>query len=174
MYLILFLAVPLLIALVSIKLSMNRKENRCDKLMAAMKAGAREAAPETEGFNVVMARGAKDTLSTVEGYDRLAAGGDSTPCLIVSYQGDELYVMAIAVAAIDAVKVNPEFLLHITREQLQEVTFGPMGKTTFRFRDSGRSFSMTVTEYALPMVHQEMASREFKDYIREFAGRVNG
>lgn len=174
MYLIIFLGIPLLIALVLIKLAMNRKENKYDKFLAAMKAGAMEAAPETAGFNVAMARGAKDTVSTVEGYSSLVEGGNTIPGFIVSYRGDEMYILSIGSAAPDSVKVNPGFILHITCDRLEEVTFGPMGKTTFCFKDSGRIFSMTVTEYALPMVLQEMANQEFKDYIREFAKRVNG
>ena len=36
---------------------------------------------------------------------------------------------------------DPDFILHITADQLKEVKFGPMGKVAFYFKDSKQFFA---------------------------------
>ena len=55
-----------------------------------------------------------------------------------------------------------------------EVKLGAMGKVSFYFKDSNRFFTMTVTEYAIPLMMQPEDNKKFKSYIKEFAKRVNG
>ena len=61
-----------------------------------------------------------------------------------------------------------------TTEMLKEVKLGAMGKVSFYFKDSNRFFTMTVTEYAIPLMMQPEDNKKFKSYIKEFAENVNG
>lgn len=174
MYLILFFGVTILFALLLVKVTSKRKNEKYGVFLKSAEEGALHAVPETEGFDMVMAQGAKDAISTVKGYDRIQTGYASLPIFIVRYRGDEMYIMAVPYPSIKSMEVDPDFILHITKEMLQEVKFGTMGKVSFFFKDSGRFFSMTVTDFAIPLVMQEAEKKKFKPYIAEFAKRVNG
>lgn len=171
--LVLFFAGTALLALLLIKLTSKGKQEKYGKFLQAVKEGAVKAVPETAGFSYVMAQGAKDAISTVKGYDRIQTGYASLPSFTVCYQGDELYIMAIPCPSVKAMEPDPEFILHITRDMLSQVKFGPMGKIAFYFKDSKEFFAMTVTDYAIPLVMQPEERRKFKPFIREFAARVN-
>lgn len=174
MYLILFLCVPLLIALVLIKATEKKTKRKYEEFLQAVRKGSEAAVLETAGFEIVMAQGAKDAISTVKGYDRIQTGYASLPSFIVRYRENEMYIMAVPYPSKTEMEVDREFILHITTDILKEVKFGAMGKVSFYFKDSNRFFAMTVTEYAIPLVMQPDANKKFKSYIKEFAEKVNG
>ena len=86
MYLILFLCIPLVIALVLIKATEKRNKKRYEGFLRAVRDGSEKAAPQTAGFEIVMAQGAKDMISTVAGYERIQTGYASLPSFIVRYR----------------------------------------------------------------------------------------
>ena len=85
-----------------------------------------------------------------------------------------MYIMAVPCPSKTEMEVDREFILHITTEMLKEVKLGAMGKVSFYFKDSNRFFTMTATEYAIPLMMQPEDNKKFKSYIKEFAKRVNG
>lgn len=174
MYLILFLCIPLVIALILIKATEKRSKKRYEGFLMAVRDGSEKAVPQTAGFEIVMAQGAKDMISTVAGYERIQTGYASLPSFIVRYRENELYIMAVPCPSLGSMEPDPDFILHITADQLKEVKFGPMGKVAFYFKDSKQFFAMTVMEYAIPLVMQPVERKKFKPYIKEFARRVHG
>lgn len=174
MYLILFFCIPLLLALVLIKLTEKKTQQKHALLLQSIREGSESAVPETAGFEIVMAQGAKDAVSTVKGYDRIQTGYASLPNLIVRYREDEMYIMAVPCPSMTKMEVDPDFILHITADMLREVKLGAMGKVAFYFKDSNQFFAMTVTDFAIPLVTQPAEHKNFKPYIKEFAGNVNG
>lgn len=169
MYLILFLCVPLGIALILIKGTEKKTKRKYEEFLQAVRKGS-----ETAGFEIVMAQGAKDAISTVKGYDRIQTGYASLPNFIVRYRENEMYIMAVPCPSKTEMEVDREFILHITTDILKEVKLGVMGKVSFYFKDSNRFFTMTVTEYAIPLMMQPEDNKKFKSYIKEFAENVNG
>ena len=169
MYLILFLCVTLAIALVLIKATEKKTKRKYEEFLQAVREGSAAAVPETVGFEIVMGQGAKDAISTVKGYDRIQTGYASLPNFIVRYRENEMYIMAVPCPSKTEMEVDREFILHITTEML-----GAMGKVSFYFKDSNRFFTMTVTEYAIPLMMQPEDNKKFKSYIKDFAKRVNG
>lgn len=174
MYLILFLCVPLVTALILIRVAEMKKRRKYEEFLQAVRKGAEAAVPETAGFEIVMAQGAKDAVSAVPGYDRIQTGYASLPSFIVRYRENEMYIMAVPYPSGTDMTVDREFILHITADILKEVKFGPMGKVSFYFKDSSRFFAMTVTEYAIPLLMQLDDSKRFKSFIKGFAEKVNG
>ncbi|MCB6607150.1 hypothetical protein V3C10_07155 [[Clostridium] symbiosum] len=143
-------------------------------LIQSIIEGSESAVPETAGFEIVMAQGAKDAVSTVKGYDRIQSGYSHMPNLIVRYREDEMYIMAVPCPSMTKMEVDPDFILHITASMLKEVKLGAMGKVAFYFKDSSQFFAMTVTDFAIPLATQPVEHKNFKPYIKEFARRVNG
>lgn len=174
MYLILFFCVPLILAFVLIKLTEKKTQRKHGRLLQSIIEGSESAVPETAGFEIVMAQGAKDAVSTVKGYDRIQTGYSSMPNFIVRYRENEMYIMAVPCPSITKMEVDPDFILHITAGMLEAVKFGPMGKVAFYFKDSNLFFAMTVTDFAIPLATQPAEHKNFKPYIKEFARRVNG
>lgn len=174
MYLILFLSVPLVIALVLLKAAEMKTRKKYEEFLQAVRKGSEAAIPETFGFEIVMAQGAKDAVSTVTGYDRIQTGYASLPSFIVRYRENEMYIMAVPCPSRTDMEVDQDFILHITTDILREVKLQAMGKVSFYYRNSNRFFAMTVTEYAIPLLMQPADSKKFKSYIKEFAERVNG
>ena len=90
MYLILFLCIPLVIALILIKATEKRSKKRYEGFLMAVRDGSEKAVPQTAGFEIVMAQGAKDMISTVAGYERIQTGYASLPSFIVRYRDGEV------------------------------------------------------------------------------------
>lgn len=173
MYLVLFLCIPLAAALLLIKLTEKSKNKKYGEFRQAVEAGAVRAVPITADFEKVMAQGAKDAVSTVKGYERIMTGYSSLPNFIVCYKEDEMYIMAVPCPSRQSMEVDPDFILHISADMLKEVKFGAMGKIVFYFKDSSQFFTMTVTDYAIPLVMQPGERKRFWGYMKGFAGRVN-
>ena len=57
MYLILFLCIPLVIALILIKATEKRSKKRYEGFLMAVRDGSEKAVPQTAGFEIVMAEG---------------------------------------------------------------------------------------------------------------------
>lgn len=174
MYLILFFCIPLILALVLIKLTDKKTQRKHAMLIQSIIEGSESAVPETAGFEIVMAQGAKDAVSTVKGYDRIQSGYSHMPNLIVRYREDEMYIMAVPCPSMTKMEVDPDFILHITASMLKEVKLGALGKVAFYFKDSSQFFVMTVTDFAIPLATQPAEHKNFKPYIKEFAKKVNG
>lgn len=180
MYLALFLGIPFLTALLIIKLAENRKRQKYDEFVKTVKAGAAKAVPGTLAFETVIAQMVDDDIHMAEGKSEAAgrsvAGGDTpsadkdaaaNPLLakyIVCYGERGMYIMKVPCPSRESMEVDPDSIIHISADMLQEVKFGPMGKVTFCFKDDGPHFAMAVTEYAVPLVMQPDASKNFKLY----------
>ena len=172
MYLILFLCVPLGIALILIKGTEKKTKRKYEEFLQAVRKGSETAVPETAGFESVIAQGAKDIVSSFKGYGRIQTGYDSLPIFIVRYRENEMYIMTVPYPSSTEMEVDQDFILHITTDILQKVELGAMGKVSFYFKGSNRIFAMTVTEYAIPLMMQAADSEKFKSYIKAFAERV--
>ncbi|WP_294143446.1 hypothetical protein [uncultured Clostridium sp.] len=174
MYLILFFCVPLILALVLIKVTEKKTQRKHAMLLQSIIEGSESAVPETTGFEIVMAQGSKDAVSTMKGYDRSSTGYFHMLNLIVRYREGEMYIMAVPCPSMTKMEVDPDFILHVTASMLKEVKFGAMGKVAFYFKDGSQFFAMTVTDFAIPLAMQPAGHKNFKPYIKEFAGKVNG
>lgn len=131
---------------------------------------AAEAVPETADFEKILVAGVKDTVQALKGYERIQSGYDSLPNYIVCYKGDEIYIMTAWYSGRKEIKVDMKKIMHITKEQIQEIKVGG-GKVLIFFKESKMFFAMGVMKVLI--APQTEAYDSFMDYINRMAAEVN-
>lgn len=147
----------------------RKVERTSDPFPQVIQDAAVAAVPETEDFEKVVAAGIKDAVMTMKGYERIQSGYDSLPNYIICYRGDEMYIMAAKYSSRKRIDVDPDVILHFTKDQIQRIKLG-MGKVDIIFKDKHFFVVSVGPQIIAPQTEQYEA---FMKYIKNLAAEVN-